>query len=195
MHKANSLSFSLPAHFFRFLSVCPVSSMCQSCWRLYGFRSFIPATCWTWWTTRSWSNLPRPAGTWWTKPSATTCCQTPAKRCRRPELARDCLPVHCSAWLIVSSRLAWSLWWTSDTLVLLWAACMWVCFFMRFGEIQHYITCSAMDALQWMGAVRMRVQTADKNITVIHTTPVHRSMHCKPKAACSWETNPSLRCF
>ncbi len=25
-----------------------------------------------------------------------------------------------------------------------------------------------MDALQWMGAVRMRVQTADKNI---HTTP------------------------
>ncbi len=28
-------------------------------------------------------------------------------------------------------------------------------------------------ALQWMGAVRMRVQTADKNITIIHTTPVH----------------------
>ncbi len=25
-----------------------------------------------------------------------------------------------------------------------------------------------MDALQWMGAVRMRVQTADKNITIIH---------------------------
>ncbi len=24
----------------------------------------------------------------------------------------------------------------------------------------------------WMGAVRMRVQTADKNITIIHTTPV-----------------------
>ncbi len=31
-----------------------------------------------------------------------------------------------------------------------------------------------MDALQWMGAVRMRVQTADKNITIIHTTPVHQ---------------------
>ncbi len=30
-----------------------------------------------------------------------------------------------------------------------------------------------MDPLQWMGAVRMRVQTADKNITIIHTTPVH----------------------
>ncbi len=30
-----------------------------------------------------------------------------------------------------------------------------------------------MDALQWMGAVRMR---ADKNITVIHTTPVHQLM-------------------
>ncbi len=28
-----------------------------------------------------------------------------------------------------------------------------------------------MDPLQWMGAVRMRVQTADKNITIIHTTP------------------------
>ncbi len=25
-----------------------------------------------------------------------------------------------------------------------------------------------MDPLQWMGAVRMRVQTADKNITIIH---------------------------
>ncbi len=44
----------------------------------------------------------------------------------------------------------------------------------RFGEIQHWIqiqhcvTCSAMDPLQWMGAARMRVQTADKNITIIH---------------------------
>ncbi len=28
-----------------------------------------------------------------------------------------------------------------------------------------------MDALQWMGAVRMR---ADKNITIIHSTPVHQ---------------------
>ncbi len=28
--------------------------------------------------------------------------------------------------------------------------------------------CSPMDPLQWMGAVRMRVQTADKNITIIH---------------------------
>ncbi len=40
----------------------------------------------------------------------------------------------------------------------------------------HYLTCSPMDALQWMGAVRMRVQTADKNITIIHTTPVHQLM-------------------
>ncbi len=31
-----------------------------------------------------------------------------------------------------------------------------------------------MDPLQWMGAVRMRVQTADKNIAVIHTTPGHQ---------------------
>ncbi len=46
--------------------------------------------------------------------------------------------------------------------------CRWVGFFIRFGEIQHSITCSLMDPLQWMGAVRMRVQTADKNITIIH---------------------------
>ncbi len=34
-----------------------------------------------------------------------------------------------------------------------------------------------MDALQWMGAVRMRVQTADKNITIIHklSTPLQSS--------------------
>ncbi len=25
-----------------------------------------------------------------------------------------------------------------------------------------------MDPLKWMGAVRMRVQTADENITIIH---------------------------
>ncbi len=49
--------------------------------------------------------------------------------------------------------------------------CRWVCFFIRFGEMLHFITCSAMDALQWMGAVRMRVQTADKNITIIHKYP------------------------
>ncbi len=30
----------------------------------------------------------------------------------------------------------------------------------------------SMDALQWMGAVR--VQTADKDITILHTTPVHQ---------------------
>ncbi len=40
--------------------------------------------------------------------------------------------------------------------------CRWVCFFIRFGEI------SPMDPLQWMGAVRMRAQTADKNIRIIH---------------------------
>ncbi len=44
----------------------------------------------------------------------------------------------------------------------------WVCLFIRFVEMCLCITVSAMDALQWMGAVRMRVQTADKNITIIH---------------------------
>ncbi len=32
---------------------------------------------------------------------------------------------------------------------------------------------SPVDPLQWMGAIRMRFQTADKNITIIHMTPVH----------------------
>ncbi len=39
-----------------------------------------------------------------------------------------------------------------------------------------------MDALQWMGAVRMRAQTADKNITIIHTTPVQQLMSCDVKS-------------
>ncbi len=44
-----------------------------------------------------------------------------------------------------------------------------------------------MGALQWMGAVKMRVKTADKNITIIHTTPVHLltsyKVHC-----CFWQS-------
>uniref|UniRef100_A0A672PN08 Utrophin n=1 Tax=Sinocyclocheilus grahami TaxID=75366 RepID=A0A672PN08_SINGR len=39
---------------------------------------------------------------------------------------------------------------------------------------RNVVICSAMGPLKLMGAVRMRVQTADKNITVIHTTPVHQ---------------------
>ncbi len=34
-----------------------------------------------------------------------------------------------------------------------------------------------MDPLQWMGAVR----TADKNITIIHTTPVYQLMYFEVK--------------
>ncbi len=60
----------------------------------------------------------------------------------------------------------------------------------RFGEMEHYITCSSMDALQWMGAVRMRVQTADK-ITIIHTTPVHQLMLCEEKS-CVFVRNKSI---
>ncbi len=36
-----------------------------------------------------------------------------------------------------------------------------------------------MDPMQWMGAVRMRVQTADRNITIIHIIPVHELMSCQ----------------
>ncbi len=46
------------------------------------------------------------------------------------------------------------------------------------------ITCSAMDALQWMGAVRMRVQTADKNITIIHTTPSVKVLWSQKQHVC-----------
>ncbi len=56
-----------------------------------------------------------------------------------------------------------------------------VCLFClnTFGEIQHCITCSAMDLLQWMGAVRMRAQIADNVMflsavwTLILTAPIH----------------------
>ncbi len=76
--------------------------------------------------------------------------------------------------------------------------CRWVYFFIRFGEMCHCISVSAMDALQWMGAVRMRVNgcsavngcrqnesqwmlcsewvpsewESDKNITIIHSLSV-----------------------
>ncbi len=45
----------------------------------------------------------------------------------------------------------------------------------------HCISYSPVDALQWMGAVRMRVQTADKNITIIHTTPIYQLTTKKKK--------------
>ncbi len=38
-----------------------------------------------------------------------------------------------------------------------------------------------MVTLQWMGAIRTRVQTADKNITIIHTTPVLQLTSCEAK--------------
>ncbi len=50
---------------------------------------------------------------------------------------------------------------------------------------------SAMDALQWMGAVRMRAQTADKNITIIHTTPVHQLTSWEDKS-CVFVRNKSI---
>ncbi len=49
-----------------------------------------------------------------------------------------------------------------------------VCFFIRKDLEKFNITSlahSPVDPVQWMGAVRMRVQTADKNITIIHTSP------------------------
>ncbi len=44
----------------------------------------------------------------------------------------------------------------------------------RFGEIKHYITCSSMDPLTVNGCRQNDSKTADKNSTIIHTTPVHQ---------------------
>ncbi len=54
-----------------------------------------------------------------------------------------------------------------------------------------------MDPLQWMGAVRMRVQTADKNIhsnpQVMHTTPVHQLMLWRKKlCVCKYKFNQGV---
>ncbi len=49
-------------------------------------------------------------------------------------------------------------------------------------KIYLYITCSPMDPLQWMGAVRMRIQTADKNIHKYDSSPSINVV--KWKAAC-----------
>ncbi len=41
-----------------------------------------------------------------------------------------------------------------------------------FSNLHH----SPMDPLQWMGAIRTRVQTADKNTKIIHTTGVKQKI-------------------
>ncbi len=57
----------------------------------------------------------------------------------------------------------------------------------RFGEIQHYITCSPMDPLQWMGAVRMRVQTADTNHLLLSShIKIHQRICFGLFFACKW---------
>ncbi len=57
----------------------------------------------------------------------------------------------------------------------------------------HYLLTN-LDLLQWMGAIRMRVQTSDKNITIIHNmTPVHQLMSCEVKSCMFLRNNSSLR--
>jgi len=48
-----------------------------------------------------------------------------------------------------------------------------------------------LDPLQCMGAVRMRVQTADKNITIIHITPFRQLTSCEAKS-CVFVRNRSI---
>ncbi len=45
----------------------------------------------------------------------------------------------------------------------------------------YYIISLPVGPLQWMGAVRMGVQTADKNIIAIHTTSSTSIDICKVK--------------
>ncbi len=64
----------------------------------------------------------------------------------------------------------------------------------RFGKkiALHHLLISESSAVN--GCLRMRVQTANKNIKTAHTTPVHQHL-VTWKAACLYETNPSLRHF
>ncbi len=48
--------------------------------------------------------------------------------------------------------------------------------FVSSSDLDQFSIKSLAHQWRWMGAIRMRVQTADKNITVIHTTPVHQLM-------------------
>ncbi len=65
----------------------------------------------------------------------------------------------------------------------------------KIGEMQHSITRSPMDPLQWMGAVRMRVQTADKNIIIMHTTPVHQLMSWEDKSCVFVRNKSTIKTF
>ncbi len=58
----------------------------------------------------------------------------------------------------------------------------------------YYTNFPPIDPLQWMGAVRMRVQTADKNITIIHSQSVNVLWSEKLGRECrkSWERTFSL---
>ncbi len=48
-----------------------------------------------------------------------------------------------------------------------------------------------MDPLQWMGVIKIKIQTSDKNIIAIHTTPVHQLMSCGMKS-CMFLRNKSI---
>ncbi len=51
-----------------------------------------------------------------------------------------------------------------------------------------------MDPLEWMAAIRMRVHTADKNISIIHTTTVHQLTSWEVKS-CIFAMNKSIKIF
>ncbi len=51
-----------------------------------------------------------------------------------------------------------------------------------------------MDPLEWMAVIRMRVQTADKNISIIHTTTVDQLTSWEVKS-CIFAMNKSIKIF
>ncbi len=62
------------------------------------------------------------------------------------------------------------------------------------GADSEKFSISSFDPLQWMGAVRMSVQTAAKNITIIHMTPVNQLTSCEAKS-CMFLRNQSIKTF
>ncbi len=75
--------------------------------------------------------------------------------------------------------------------------CRWVCFFIRTDFVNCSITLLApVNPLQWMGAVRMSVQTTDKkyhnNPQVIQTTPCQQLTPGEVKNCLSVIKNKSI---
>ncbi len=71
--------------------------------------------------------------------------------------------------------------------------CIWVCFFIRFGEMYHSIICSAMDPLQWMGAVRIyNLNSWKKHQNIPHHSSLSVNVLWKKVKNCVFVRNKSI---